>query len=106
MTLTLCVSLWPCADQEAQLADYEDKVLSLLPDHGGRLLARARSANTADRGGSAYEMQLIQFDSDDGLASYMADGRRTALAAVRDAAIERTDIQRVELVHNEACASS
>ena len=30
MTLTLCVSLWPRPDQEAQLVEYEDKVLALL----------------------------------------------------------------------------
>ena len=100
MTLTLCVSLWPRPDQEAQLVEYEDKVLALLPEHAGRLIARARSANAADRGDGAYETQLIQFDSDASLASYMADGHRTALAAARDAAIERTDIQRVELIPN------
>jgi len=46
----------------------------------------------------AYETQIIEFASADGLASYMADERRSALASARDAAIMRTELQYVELV--------
>jgi len=98
MTLTLCVSLWPRPGRHAALVDYEDKVLALLPDHDGCLVARARAAASAEPGDGAYETQLIRFDSEEGLASYLADERRAALAGTRDAAIERTGVQRVELI--------
>jgi uncharacterized protein (DUF1330 family) len=82
--------------QDSALVDYEDLVLALLPEHGGRLVARARRTSPSTDG--PYETQLIQFTSPDGFASYMADDRRTSLAAARDAAIERTELQHVDLI--------
>jgi uncharacterized protein (DUF1330 family) len=95
MTLTLCVLLWAREGREADLISYEDRVLRLLPDHGGRLLQRARAAGKPD---GPLEVQLIQFRSEDALAGYMADERRSALSSDRDAAIERTEVIRVDLV--------
>jgi hypothetical protein len=48
--------------------------------------------------GQPREVQLIQFPSEDALASFMGDERRGALASERDAAIERTEVLRVDLV--------
>lgn len=93
----MCVQLWPVAGKGAELVTYEDAVLALLPDHGGRVVVRARAADP-DQVDAAYETQVIEFASDDGLASYLADERRTALAPVRDAAVMRTDVQYVRLV--------
>jgi uncharacterized protein (DUF1330 family) len=95
MTVTLCVLLWPREDRLAELISYEDRVLQLLPDHGGRVLQRAR---TAGEPGQPLEVHLIWFPSEDALAGYMSDGRRAALSGERDAAIERTEVLRVELV--------
>jgi len=94
MTVQLCVLLWARPGAAGALAAYEDKVLALLGDHGGRLVQRAR-ADGAD--GRPDEIQLIEFASQAGYDGYMADARRTALAAERDAAVARTDLYPVEL---------
>ena len=89
MPLTLCCLLWAHPGQEATLIAYEDRVLALLPDHSAKLLSRVRS-DGAD--GNPLEVQLFEFPSQSSLDGYLADERRTALAADRDAAIERTEL--------------
>ena len=44
MPSTLCVLLWAHPGAEAALAAYEDTVLRLVPDHGGRVVLRARNS--------------------------------------------------------------
>jgi len=95
MSLTLCVLLWAQPDAEAALASYEDRVLELVPDHGGRVLQRARGSGAA---GQPLEIQLLEFPSAAALDDYMTDGRRLALAEARDQAIARTQVIPVELV--------
>jgi len=90
----LCVLLWANPGQEPALAAYEDTVLGLLADHGGRVLQRG--SVVADRGDERpAEVQFLEFSSEAALAGYMNDSRRLALAADRDAAIARTDVLRV-----------
>ena len=48
--------------------------------------------------GQPAEIQFIDFPSQAALDAYMADPRRTALAADRDRAVARTEIIDVELV--------
>jgi uncharacterized protein (DUF1330 family) len=95
MAVTLCVLLWARHGRGADLIAYEDRVLRFVADHGGRVLQRARTAGEA---GQPLEVQLVQFPSEDALGDYMADERRGALSADRDAAIERTEVLRVDLV--------
>lgn len=95
MSLHLCVLLWPNAGAEQALVAYEDKVLELMGDHGARVLQRART-DGAD--GSPFEIQVLQFPSQQALDGYMRDERRIALAGERDAAIARTDVLTVDLV--------
>ncbi|MHC3471334.1 hypothetical protein ACYF6T_21925 [Streptomyces sp. 7R007] len=95
MTVQLCVLLWARPGAARALASYEDKVPALLPEHGGRLVQRAR-ADGAD--GRPDEVQLIEFATRAGYDAFMADDRRTALAGERDAAVERTDLYQVDLV--------
>jgi uncharacterized protein (DUF1330 family) len=95
MAVTLCVLLWARRGREADLIAYADRVLRFVPDHGGRVLQRARTAGEA---GQPLEVQLVQFPSEDALGDYMADERRGALSGARDAAIERTEVLRVDLV--------
>ena len=95
MSITLCVLLWARPGQQAALVAYEDAVLPLLADHGGSVLQRAR--NTGDDEDEPHEVHLLAFPSDDALAAYMADDRRAALAATRDAAIAKTEVLRVTL---------
>lgn len=63
-------------------------MLALLPDHGGALLQRVCADGTDGR---PDEIQLIGFATQAGLDGYLADPRRTALAAAHDRAIARTD---------------
>lgn len=95
MSLTLCVLLWARPGAEDALFAYEDRVLGLLADHGGRVLQRARSSG-AD--GQPLEIQLLEFPSAGALGGYMSDERRTALAGERDRAIARTDVIEVDLI--------
>ncbi|MEU6372919.1 hypothetical protein [Streptomyces sp. NPDC046909] len=95
MTIQLCCLLWARPGAAQALAAYEDKVLALLGEHDGRLVRRAR-ADGAD--GRPDEIQLIEFASRSGYDGFLADERRTALAAERDAAIARTDLYPVEFV--------
>jgi uncharacterized protein (DUF1330 family) len=93
--VTLCVLLWARPGTEAGLISYEDQVLSLVAEHGGRVVQRARGGGT---GGQPLEIQLLEFPSAAALDAYMADGRRTSLAAERDRVVARTEVIQVQLV--------
>jgi uncharacterized protein (DUF1330 family) len=95
MPLILCVLLWARDGREAELTAYEDRVLSLLPEHGGRVVQRARRTEPGD---GPCEVQLLESASQAALDAYTNDPRRTALAADRDAAIARTQIIPVRLM--------
>jgi uncharacterized protein (DUF1330 family) len=103
MPRTLCVLLWAPPGAQAALAAYEDQVLRLIPDHGARVVLRARGSEVqrtrgGGAGGQPAEIQLLEFPSDAALDAYMGDPRRTVLAAGRDRAVARTEIIEVELV--------
>jgi uncharacterized protein (DUF1330 family) len=102
MPRTLCVLLWAQPGGQAALTAYEDRVLRLVPDHGGRVVHRARNSGVQRGGGGGpdgqpAEIQFLDFPSQAALDAYMADPRRTALAADRDRAVARTEIIDVEL---------
>lgn len=90
-----CVLLWTRPGATDALVEYEDRVLALLGDHGGRVLHRAR---TDGANGAPTEVQLIEFATQDVFDAFMADGRRTALAGQRDAAVARTELFPVRTV--------
>ena len=95
MSLTLCVLLWARPGAADALAAYEDQVLGLVGEHGGRVLQRARGNGEP---GQPLEIQFLEFPSAAALDEYMADDRRAALAHVRDHAIARTQVINVELI--------
>jgi uncharacterized protein (DUF1330 family) len=95
MSLTLCVLLWARPGADEALIAYEDRVLGLVAEHGGRVLQRARSSGVD---GQPLEIQLIEFPSAADLDAYMTDERRTFLAGARDRAIAATQVINVELV--------
>ncbi len=95
VTVTMCVLLWAHPGEEDALTTYEDRVLALVPEHGGRVLQRARGDGAS---GQPLEIQILEFSSAEALGGYMEDGRRTALAADRDRAIAHTEIINVELL--------
>jgi hypothetical protein len=92
--IQLCCFLWAHPGQEAALTAYEDRVLKLLPEHGGAVLQRAVSDGAESR---PHEVQLFRFASQAGLDSYLADPRRTALAEERDRVVARTEVFPVAL---------
>jgi uncharacterized protein (DUF1330 family) len=95
MSLTLCVLLWARDGCELELADYEDRVLELIPEYGGRVLQRAR---TEGAGEEPLEIHTLEFPDEDALLDYMSDERRTALGPERDRVIAHTQLLRVDLV--------
>lgn len=95
--ISLCVLLWAHPGQEAALADYEDRVLKLVADHGGRIVRRGSVATDGSAASdSPTEVQFLEFPSEGRLAAYMNDPRRTALADERDAAIAWTQVLRLQ----------
>lgn len=95
VSVTLCVLLWARPGHDVDLIVYEDRVLQLLPDHGGEVLQRARTGGGPDE---PLEVQVLRFPSEAALDAFMHDERRTALRGDRDAAIARTQVLPVELV--------
>jgi len=95
MAISLCVLLWPHDGMDEALIAYEDTVLALVEEHGGRVLQRARTDGTGDQ---PLEIQLFEFETQLGLDGYLEDPRRLALADERDRVIARTQMMDVTLV--------
>ena len=89
-----CCLLWAHEGRAAALGRYEDRVLAILADHGGRVRLRATGAGDD---GHPHEVQLIEFATDEGLDGFLHDPRRTALAPERDRVVARTDLFPVTL---------
>ncbi len=88
-TLTLCCLLWARAGLAADLSAYEDRVLALVGEHGGRVLQRAIGPATDEH---PNEVQLFVFGSRADLNGYLDDPRRQALAPERDRVVARTEV--------------
>jgi uncharacterized protein (DUF1330 family) len=92
-----CVLLWARPGMEAALGAYEDKVLRLVAEHGGRVLQRGTvlpGSQCDDE--PPTEVQFLEMPSAASLDAYVHDPRRLAMAAERDAAIARTDLFRIQ----------
>jgi len=92
--ILLCCLLWAVDGAAAGLTAYEDRVLALVPEHGGEVIERACSDG---RDGRPHEVQLHRFPSPAALDAYLADPVRTALTPERDRVIARTELFPVEL---------
>jgi uncharacterized protein (DUF1330 family) len=90
MAVVLSVRLWARPGGEQLLFDYENQALALLERHQGRLLSRVRAI---DKGPS--EIHLLEFVTDQALVEFQNVPDRRALSAMRDQAIERTEVTRV-----------
>ena len=91
--MTLCVLLWANDGAERDLIAYEDSVLRLVHDHGGEIVQRLRPFGGSD---DPAEIQVLTFPSEAAFDRFMEDDRRTAMSRLRDAAVARTQIFRVE----------
>jgi len=99
VSLTLCVLLWARPGAEDGLISYENYVLGIAVEHGGRVLQRARGSGT---GGQPLEIQLLEFPSTHALDAFMTDDRRQALASERDRVIAKTEVIEVRLVQQDS----
>jgi uncharacterized protein (DUF1330 family) len=95
MTLRLCVLLWASEGQEDTLTDYENRVLALVPRHGGDVVSRVRRIGD---GAGPLEVQIIHLPDDSALRAYMEDPERLALADVHRHAVARTELLNVETI--------
>jgi len=94
VNLALCVLLWAQPGAEDGLIRYEDRVLAMIPDHGGRVRQRARGSGSE---GQPLEIQILEFPSAQALEAFMTDSRRQALADERDRVISKTEVIEVRL---------
>ena len=76
----------PDAAGAARFAAYEERVLPLLGDHGGRLERRLRRAD------ALVEVHVVSFPSPEAFAAYRDDPRRRAHAGLLDASGARTEV--------------
>ncbi len=74
----------------ASFRAYEDQVLPLLGEHGGKLARRLRN------GDGTIEIHLIEFATAAGLAHYRADPRRLEAASLLEASKARLELISVE----------
>ena len=98
MTSRLCALVWARPGCEQTLAAYEDDVLAVLVDCGGRVLQRLRSDGTDPGGETPSEVHVVEFASNEDVEAYLADPRRAALAERRDAVVARSQVFPVSLV--------
>jgi uncharacterized protein (DUF1330 family) len=98
-----CVLLWARPGMEAALSAYEDKVLLLIAEHGGRVLERGTVLPGSQHDAEPpAEVQFLEMPSQASLDAYLNDPRRLAMAAERDAAIARTDLFRIRPIARPA----
>lgn len=95
MPVTLLVQLWAVPGNEFLLVEYEDQVLRRLASHGARVLQRVRTIDAVD---GPFETHVLEFPSEAALDDYMADPERVALSVLRERAIARTALVRVDVV--------
>ena len=93
MPVVLCVLLWAAPGERQALVEYEDRVLRLLSAHRARVLTRVRAVE-----GQPDEVQILEFPSEDALTAFLDDPARAELAGLRERAIARTEVLRVDLV--------
>lgn len=87
--VTLCCLLWAHDGMSTGLTTYEDRVLALIPEHGGQVVQRVLGEGLH---GDPHEVQILRFTSQEMLDSFLADPRRVALASERDRVIKRTEL--------------
>ena len=95
MPVVLCVLLWAAPGEQQALVEYEDRVVRLLGAHRARVLSRVRAVE-----GQPDEVQILEFPSEDALTAFLDDPARAELADLRDRAIARTEVLRVDLVES------
>ncbi len=78
MSLSVCVLLKAIPGREVLLAQYEDRVLDLLPGHGAPIEGRVRALE-----GPLSEIQILESPSQRALDDFQTDPRRLELTEIR-----------------------
>ena len=91
--MKLCVLLWAVPGREQQLVEYEDRVLPLLAEYDARVIQRVRSQDSGD---GPLEVHILEFPSEDAFDGYLADPVRASWSELRDGAVARADVLRVD----------
>ena len=92
--ILLCCLLWAREGEAAGLTAYEDRVLVLVPRHGGEVIQRAVGDGAEGR---PHEVHLYRFPDAAALDAYVTDADRVAFASERDRVVARTELFPVEL---------
>lgn len=92
MTLRMCVLLWEQPGRDKDLAEFEDAVLEMVPDHGGTVVSRETVIERAE--GDPLEVQVLEMPDAQSVTAHLADPRRDALPP-REEIIARTQVLRV-----------
>jgi antibiotic biosynthesis monooxygenase (ABM) superfamily enzyme len=85
--IELCCLLRARPGMEREMTAYEDKVLALIPEHGGEVVSRVIGDGAE---GHPHEVQVCRFPGQAAIDAYMADPRRLALADERDRTVAET----------------
>lgn len=93
MKITMCVLLWVKTGQEELFAEYEDRALEIASAHSAVILSRVRQN---ERSELPYEVQVLRFPSHIVFQKFMDDPLRLALGQMRDEAIAKTEVIRVD----------
>jgi antibiotic biosynthesis monooxygenase (ABM) superfamily enzyme len=76
--------------KENEFHEFEAIVLPLLPKYGGELVLRLRpdaASVIAASGEPPYEVHLVRFDTEEGLAAYADDDERKRCLHLKEASV-------------------
>ena len=90
--LILIVSLFIHPGQELAFQEFEAAAARIMGRHGGRIERVIRPARAVPEREVPHEVHLVSFPDEPTFAAYRADAELAELAALRQAAIARTEI--------------
>jgi uncharacterized protein (DUF1330 family) len=90
--LILLVSLFIHPGQESAFRAFETAAARIMGRYGGRIERVIRPERAVPEGAMPHEVHLVSFPGEAAFAAYRADPELAALAALRQAAIARTEI--------------
>ncbi len=90
--LLLLVSLFIHPGQEAAFREFESAAARIMGRYGGQIERVIRPERAVPEGSVPHEVHLVSFPGDAAFTAYRADAELAGLAALRQAAIARTEM--------------
>ena len=90
--LILLVSLYIHPGQEMAFREFESVAARIMGRYGGRIERVIRPGRVVPEGNVPHEVHLVSFPDEAAFAAYRADAELAGMAALRQAAIARTEI--------------